>query len=322
MKKRIFALICALIIITTVFAACTKATGSKDDKLKIVCTTFPQYDWVMQILGEKASLWDTVLLIDSGTDLHNYQPSAEDIVTVNSADLFIYVGGESDGWVEDIFNSDSIDTVRIDLMQVLGDGLLEAGHDHGDEEHDDHGEDCEHQHDEHVWLSLDNAEIFCETITDALCGIDPANKQTYEENGKIYTEKLESLDEKYEETVDTAKYNTLVFADRFPFAYLCVEYDIHAHAAFSGCSAETEASFETINELSKELDSAGVGTVIIIDGSDSKLAETVISNTVSKNQKILILDSMQSVTRNDVDAGISYLDKMESNLEVLAEALN
>lgn len=325
MKRMISLLICFVMTITLV--SCAGVGNTDTGKKSIVCTTFPQYDWTMNILGDKADEWKVSILLDSGTDLHNFQPAAEDIITINSADLFIYVGGDSDGWVEDVFKTNTADTELINLMQTLDDRLLETGHthDHGHEDDDhghEHNEFCDHEHDEHIWLSLENAEEFCEAIADRLGIIDPDNASVYNRNCEVYTEKLEALEEKYENAVDTAKHRTLVFADRYPFAYLCEDLGLTAHAAFSGCSAETEASFEKIVELAGEVDNEGLSAVVVIDSSDRKLADTVISNTKTKDQTIVELDSMQSVTRKDIDGGASYLAIMEKNLEALKTALN
>ncbi len=310
----------------TTLVSCTGTGNTGTGKKSIVCTTFPQYDWTMNILGDRADEWNVTILLDSGTDLHNFQPNAEDIITINSSELFIYVGGDSDGWVEDVFKTNTADTELINLMQTLDDGLLETGHSHTHgEEHDEdheHNEFCDHEHDEHIWLSLENAEELCEAIAYRLGIIDPDNASVYERNCEAYTEKLEALEEKYENAVETAKHGTLVFADRYPFAYLCEDLGITAYAAFSGCSAETEASFERIVELAAEIDGAGLSAVLVIDSSDHKLAETVISNTKTKDQIIVELDSMQSVTKSDIDAGESYISIMEKNLEALKTALN
>ncbi len=321
MKRILSILFCFTMLLSVV--SCTGA-GNNTGK-SIVCTTFPQYDWTMKILGDKASEWSVTMLLDNGADLHNFQPTAEDIVTLNSSSLFIYIGGESDGWVEDVFKAGNSGVQKIELMNVLKDELLETGHSHGDEEQtDDHEHDssCEHTHDEHIWLSLKNAQKCCDAITDALGRIDAGNADVYKANCADYKAKLEELQQRYEETVSSAKFNTLVFADRYPFAYLCEELGITAHAAFSGCSAETEASFTKVVELAEEIDNAGLGAVAVIDSSDRKLAETVISSTKTKDQKIVELDSMQSVTREDIEAGESYLAIMEKNLDALKSALN
>lgn len=324
MKKTVAFLLCLFMLLCVV--SCSSDEQGSSDNPSIVCTTFPQYDWTMQILGDKASDWDVSILLDKGTDLHNFQPAAEDILTISNSDLFIFVGGDSDGWVEDVFNTSPSDAKRINLMQCLGDDLLESGHSHDHEHEEDedheHNEFCDHEHDEHVWLSLENAEEFCEDICEALCGIDNENSEVYKSNCEEYTKKLERLETEYENAVESAKFRTLVFADRYPFAYLFEDLDITAHAAFSGCSAETEASFERIVELAKEIDENNLNCVIVIEGSDNKLANTVISNTETKDQKIIELNSLQSITGSDIENGTSYLSVMEQNLNSLKEALN
>ncbi len=303
--KRLFSILIYFIMMA-VLVSCGAAKTVDTGKKSIVCTTFPQYDWTMNILGDKADEWNISMLLDGGTDLHNFQPSAEDIITINTSDLLIYVGGGSDGWVEDVFKTNAAHTELIDLMQSLGDEVLEH----------------HRVHDEHVWLSLENAEELCEVISYRLGIIDPHNAAVYNRNCDAYTEKLELLEERYEAAVDTAKHRTLVFADRYPFAYLCRDLDITVHAAFSGCSAETEASFEKIVELADEVDREGLSAVVVIDSSDRKIAETVISNTKTKDRTIVELDSMQSVTAADIETGVSYLSIMEKNLEALKTALN
>lgn len=327
MKKLVALLICIFMILSLV--SCSTTVEDQEGKKSIVCTTFPQYDWTMQILGDRADEWKVTLLLDSGTDLHNFQPSADDIITINTSDVFVYIGGDSDKWVEDVFKTNTTHAELINLMQVLDDDLLEAGHvhehgheqEHEEDEHD-YNQFCDHEHDEHVWLSLENAEEFCQAISEALCRADSGNAAKYRSNCDAYTNKLEALDERYDDMSENAKFRHLVFADRYPFAYLLEDLDLTAYAAFPGCSAETEASFETIAELAGRVDELNLTSVVVIDGSDRKLAETVISNTATKDQKIVELDSMQSVTAKDIDAGTSYLSVMEKNLEALTAALN
>ena len=183
------------------------------------------------------------------------------------------------------------------------------GHDHGEEK------------DEHVWLSLKNAQTLCVTIADALCAIDPDNKDAYTANASAYIEKLSALDGEYQSAVDSAARKTVLFGDRFPFRYLVDDYGLSYYAAFVGCSAETEASFETISFLAKKVDELKLPCVLTIEGAQHKIAETIVQNTTSKNQKVLTMDSMQSTTSKDVKNGTTYLSVMEKNLSVLKEAL-
>ena len=312
------------------------AETGDSDKMQIVTTIFPEYDWVENVLGDRADAAEVTLLLDNGVDLHSYQPTAEDIMKISTCDMFIYVGGESDEWAEDVLeNAVNKDMVVINLLDALGDGVkaeeivegMEAEHDHEDEEGEeaehDHegGEECEEEMDEHVWLSLRNAEVLCGTIADGLGQIDSENADVYKANAEAYKTELADLDAKYAEAVANAEVKTLLFGDRFPFRYMVDDYGLDYYAAFVGCSAETEASFETIVFLAGKTDELGLSSIMTIEGSDRRIAETIRDNTASKDQQILTLDSLQSTTLKDAANGTSYLSVMESNLEVLKEAL-
>ena len=315
-----------------------KPKTNKDKKLSIVTTIFPEYDWVMNILGDKKENADVTMLLDNGVDLHSYQPTADDIVKIKTCDMFIYVGGESDEWVEDVLETaDNKDMVVINLLEELGDQVKEEeliegmqgedehdhDHDHGDEDHDHehHHEEGEVEYDEHVWLSLKNAKILVEKISGKLQTLDATNADAFEKNSKAYIEKLDALDKEYEAAVAEGSLKTVLFGDRFPFRYLVDDYGLTYYAAFIGCSAETEASFETIAFLSEKVNELNLHTILTIEGSDQKIAKTISENTSSKDQKIMVLDSMQSVTSKDVSGGENYYSVMEKNLEVLKEAL-
>ena len=303
-----------------------KTTENTDKKLNIVTTIFPEYDWTRAILGDRADDVNLTMLLDNGTDLHSFQPAVKDIMKVSSCDLLIYVGGESDQWIEDALESaQNKDMKTINLMEVLGDsikeeetveGMQESEHDH------DHGDEDEKEYDEHVWTSMRNAEVICDAIAETLEEMDPENKEIYQSNAETYKEKLSALDEEYQETVDNAKQKTLVFADRFPFRYLVDDYDLSYYAAFSGCSAESEASFKTVTFLAEKVDELGVKSVLTMEKSDDRIAQTVIENTKAKDQKILQLNSIQSITSEEISDGATYLSVMEDNLGVLKEALN
>lgn len=331
MKK----IISVLLSIFLIFGALAMLGGcgdsSRSDKLTIVTTIFPEYDWVREIMGDKAADADITMLLDNGVDLHSYQPTAADIIKISECDMFIYVGGESDGWVEGaLANATNKDMVVINLLEVLGDDIVKEeeivpGMEHEYHDHEDEGEDHDHDHthadDEHVWLSLKNAKLLCSHIADKLGTIDPDNKDTYDENLAAYLAKLTELDEKYQSAVDAGAKNTLLFGDRFPFRYLADDYGLTYYAAFSGCSSESEASFETIAFLAGKVDELGLGTVLTIDGVNHDIAETIIASTASKNAVIRSMNSMQSTTSADVKNGVTYLSLMESNLEVLKDAL-
>ena len=338
--KRIIAIMTCLLVFAGIFTGCgasSSDSGKDSRKLKIVTTIFPEYDWVRNILGDREKDVELTMLIDSGVDLHSYQPSTDDIVKISKCDIFIYVGGESDKWVDDALKQGSNkDRTVIDLFDVLGDKLKEEEHKEGmqhehdhdeDEHHDESHEGHDHEHeeeketDEHIWLSLKNAATLCEHICDKICDKDEANKDTYKANTKSYVSSLEKLDKQYKEAVDASKTRTLIFADRFPFRYLVDDYGLDYFAAFAGCSAESEASFETVVFLAKKVDELGLKSIFRIEGSKGNIAKTVKENTKNKDQEILTLDSLQSVTKKEVDDGVTYLGEMEKNLSVLKDGL-
>ena len=326
--KKITALLLALFMLVGALAGCGKQNDTNQtDKLSIVTTIFPEYDWVREILGEKADNAEITMLLDNGVDLHSYQPTADDIVKISDCDLFIYVGGESDGLVEDALRNAANRNMKvINLLEVLGDsvkteeiveGMQEAEHEHEDAEEHEHEEEA----DEHVWLSLKNAKMLVRVISKALQELDPDSKDIYAANADAYVKKLSALDAEYQAAVDAASNKTILFGDRFPFRYLVDDYGLHYYAAFVGCSTETEAGFETISFLAKRVDEWKLPCVLTIEGAQHKIAETVVRNTTAKNQRVLTMDSMQSTTSKDVKNGTTYLSVMEKNLSVLKEAL-
>ena len=331
--KKITALLLALFVLVGALAGCGKQNDTnKTDKLSIVTTIFPEYDWVREILGDKADNAEITMLLDNGVDLHSYQPTADDIVTISDCDLFIYVGGESDGWVEDALRNAANRNMKvINLLEILGDSVkteeivegMQEEHEHEDAHAHDDAEEHEHEEeaDEHVWLSLKNAKMLVRVISKALQELDPDNKDIYAANADAYVKKLSALDADYQVAVDAASNKTILFGDRFPFRYLVDDYGLRYYAAFVGCSAETEAGFETISFLAKRVDEWKLPCVLTIEGAQHKIAETVVRNTTTKNQKVLTMDSMQSTTTQDVKNGTTYFSVMEKNLSVLKEAL-
>ena len=332
--KKFLGVIAAVLSVVIIFVACSNGRSNNENaiknnenntKLSIVTTIFPEYDWVRQILGENQANVDLTMLLDKGVDLHSYQPSADDMVKISKCELFVYVGGESDAWVDDALKSAQNKNMKvINLLDVLGNSVKEEEQVEGmqAEEEEEKGEEEGPEYDEHVWLSLKNAKILCSSIADALCEIDSKNADVYKKNLNEYTKNLDALDKEYQQAVNGAKYDTLVFGDRFPFRYMVDDYSLKYSAAFVGCSAETEASFETIKFLANKVDELGVTTVLTIENPKHKIAQTVVENTKEKNQKILALNSMQSVTSDDVKNGETYLNVMQSNLDVLKQALN
>ena len=325
------------------------------NKISIVCTTFPQYDWVKNILGEEAERFYVTLLLDNGVDMHSYQPAVKDIATAGSSDLFIYVGGESDTWVEDALKeAKNKDLKAINLMETLDnfvkeeevvEGMQEErkslGHSHEKSSKEKHEQtqkeshensqeingqkeaaDEEPEYDEHIWLSIRNAEIMVKNIEKAIEQLDSDNAKVYQNNSENYIKKLDTLDKQYANTIQNAKYKAILFGDRFPFRYMADDYDLKYYAAFAGCSAETMAGFETVTFLAKKADELRLPVILTIENSDGRIAEAVKSNTTKKNQKILAMNSLQSVTKEQIADGITYLQVMQENLSVLSEALN
>ena len=333
--KNVFSALLAALMLVGILTGCTnqaemptvtaapagsQAQSAADEKIRIVTTIFPEYDWVREILGDKADSAEITMLLDNGVDLHSYQPTADDLIKLSDCDLFVYVGGESDGWVEDALKSAANrDRKVINLLETLGDSVKEEETVEGmQEEEEDHEEK---EYDEHVWLSLKNAKTLVGAISESLQELDPGNKDTYAANADAYVQKLSALDAEYQKAVSAGTYKTLLFGDRFPFRYLVDDYGLSYYAAFAGCSAESEASFETVSFLAGKVDEGKLPCVLTIEGAQHKIAETIVKNTAGKNQKVLTMDSMQSTTSKDVANGATYLSVMEKNLSVLKEAL-
>ena len=326
--KKLLALVLSALVITSLLVGCGSTEPKKAD-VKVVTTIFPLYDWVREIAKDDADI-NLDLLLDNGVDLHSYQPSAKDIVTISDCDIFIYVGGESDKWVDDTLKqANNKDMVVIDLMDILGDKAKEEevkeGMQEDEDEHEkdkDHKEgEEEHEYDEHVWLSLKNSALFVDKIADALKKADSQHADAFQANADAYQNKLNELDKQYQDAVDKASVKTLLFGDRFPFRYLTDDYKLDYYAAFVGCSAETEASFETITFLSGKADELQLKAIMQIETSDGAIAKTVRDNTKTKDQTILTLDSLQSVTSERAKNGETYLSIMTANLDILKEAL-
>ncbi len=329
--KKISALLLAALLMLAGLTACSggqsnDAAEGNGSGIIVVTTIFPVYDWTRNIAGPDNGDIDIDMLVDSGVDLHSFQPTAEDMMKISECDVFIYVGGESDEWVEDALGeSANPDRVVVNLMEVMGGKAveeevkegMEAEHEDGEEEEEEEGP----EYDEHVWLSLRNASLLSGAISDALAKADPENAESYKANAESYDAQLKELDEEYQKAVSEGRTKTLLFGDRFPFRYMTDDYGLDYYAAFVGCSAETEASFETIAFLAAKVDELGLRSVMTIEGKDHSIAESIVSNTKTKDQQILTLDSMQGTNAQDVENGATYLSVMKSNLEILREAL-
>ena len=331
-------------------AGCKMESGEKatSKKISVVATIYPQYDWLKNILGERFDAVNLKLLIKNGTDLHSYKPSAQDIASIAGADMVVFVGGESDEWIKKALAATPKEgRITVNLMEALGDRVKEEEvvegmqaedehhHEGGEEteehEHHEHAETHEHEHhhhdeevenDEHIWLSVINTKILVSRLAEALAQIDTANAETYKTNATNYTVKLNELDNAYAAAVAQANNKTILFGDRFPFRYMVDDYGIKYFAAFVGCSAESEASFETVTFLAGKMDSLSLPAIFTIEGGNGKIARTILeASKKSKNAEILTLNSMQSVTDAQMKDGLDYLSIMQSNLDVLKKAL-
>ena len=315
LRKTILVILCIFMLMMT---GCSGNGEHENEKIKVVTTIFPLYDWARNIIGDSEDI-ELVLLMSNGSDLHNYQPSVNDIIKVTDCDLFIQVGGESDEWANDLVRErEKSGRSNLNLMDNLGDYLRIEERVEGMQAE----EEEEDEFDEHIWLSLKIAQKACELIRDELSALDKGNGSKYANNCAEYCKSLQKLDDDYRKTVVEAKRNVIMFADRFPFRYMTEDYGLEYYAAFRGCSAESEASFETIKFLAEKADERELDYILILENNDGRIARTIIDSTVNKNQEIVAIDSLQSVTGQDADNGTGYLQIMQKNLEVLRKVLN
>ena len=321
MIKRLFALLLGLSLVAT-SAGCAQKTATGSAGIQVVCATAPLYDWTRQITKGTTST-EQKLIIGKGTDLHSFQPSAADIIAIKNADVLIYVGGESDGWIRDALKETLNKNQKVVcLMDILKDSIVEEevvegmqGEDEHDHEDHDHEEGPEY--DEHVWMSLRLAAKSCKAIEEAIASVAKADASKFKANLDEYLSKLDALDKQYEEMVKGARLDTMVVADRYPFRYLAEDYKLNYSAAFVGCSAETEASFETVKFLADKIKALDSKTILTIENSDGKIAKTIIETSGKTDVKIEALDSMQSCGDE-----LDYLSVMTGNLEKLKAALS
>lgn len=342
MKK--IAFIASIFALLTLFIACNSDSEKKNSeqaanngkKISVVATIYPQYAWLKEILGNQADSLNLTLLVKNGMDLHSYKPSAADIATIAKADMIVYVGGESDKWIEKALEATPNEKrVQVNLLEALGDRVKaeeivegmqaeeehEHHHEHAEEHEDEHHHHEEAENDEHIWLSLKNAEILVKKIAEAVANVDTAHAMEYHINAGLYIAKISALDAQYRAATDSAHFKTILFGDRFPFRYLVDDYGIKYFAAFVGCSAESEASFETVAFLAGKMDSLALPAIFTIDGSNGKIARAILdASKKSKETPVLTLNSMQSIKNSQMDSA-NYLDIMRENLEVIKKAL-
>lgn len=336
MKKRLTAIIiplllCFLTVLT--LAGCGKdgqeqAAGEMAPdgrpKIQVITTIFPPYDFVRQIGGDYV---EAEMLLKPGMEAHSYEPTPRDIIRITESDLFLYAGGESDVWVEELLEGNDTRVHAHSLLEWVepleeeaAEGMQSRGHDHDHDHEEDAGVHLEEgEYDEHVWTSPANAILIVEKIRDTLCAIDPDRAGIYEENARAYLEQLRRLDSDYRQVIGEAKRHTVIFGDRFPFLYLVKTYGLDYHAAFPGCSSETEPSAATIAFLTDEVRQDHIPVVFYLELSNAKVADAIAEVTGARTA---MLHSCHTLTREEMQRGENYLSLMRQNLEQLKLALN
>lgn len=321
MVKRIIAIILSIMVLSGTLTALSGCGVEKSDKITVLCTVFPIYDWVRSVVGDSEKV-EVKLLVSGSADLHSYQPTVNDVIAVRGADLTVRVGGMDDSFVGELLKNGGCGQ-DLRLMEIDGIVKREISQGSHEEEHDHHHEhDHEHTVDEHIWLSLKNAAVSVNAVCEALSRLSPADSEQFRKNADAYIERLSALDGKYLDAVSKAPSDKLIFADRFPFVYMTEDYGIEYEAAFKGCSTEADASFDTVIRLADRLDGWALSYVCVTESSDRELAECVIRASESKKADIIAFDSMQSVSESDIASGATYLGIAESNLETLKIALS
>lgn len=327
MKKIKWLIVLCVLCVAATVTGCNTA-GSADEKITIVCTNFPLYDWTRNLLGDSEA--EVILLLDNGTDMHSFQPSAEEMIQIADCDMLVHVGGESDAWLmEALASTPNENRVVINLMEILEEDVrtehypegMQTSHVHADgSEHEEEHEHAE-SFDEHVWLSLRLAVKACDAIEEALCRLLPEASDGIQANTKAYCNELEALDQKYADVVANSSPDSMIIvADRFPFLYMMEDYALEYCAAFPGCSTEAEADFETVVYLAEEVEKHQAEVLLITESGTTDLANTIFENIETEGDTA-VLHSIQVVYQSDIDAGASYLGYMEENLEVLKQVL-
>ncbi len=323
MRKRLFALLLALTLAAGL-CGCADRQKADNGRLQVVCSVFPYYDFARQIGGDDV---DVTLLVAAGKETHSFEPTPLDVITLSQADVFLYNGGESEAWVDDILSAAGENiAVTLPLMPQVSalaeewaegmEGAHDKLDDHDHEEHDHDSDDIEY--DEHVWTSPVLAKALCQAICDALCQADPAHQEGYQARLTDYLAQLDGLDAAFREVVDAGHRRLLVFGDRFPLLYFCKEYGLDYRAAFHGCASDTEPSLATLKYLIDKVEDEGIPVVYTIELSSQKVAQAIAETT---GAKVLTFHSCQTVSRAEFDGGATYLSLMEQNVEALREGL-
>ena len=315
-----------LVFVVAVFSivSLTGCNKNKDNenKLTIVTTNFPSYDFARAVVKDNKDV-ELKMLLKPGAESHDFEPTPQDIIDIKNSDLFIYTGGESDEWISDILDDIDTDKTKVikmmDLVDVKEEEIVEGMEDEEHEEDEEHHDEEEVEYDEHVWTSPVNAIKIVNALRDEVVSIDNDNKKVYEYSAKEYTDKLEKIDNEFKDIVKNAKRKEIIFGDRFPLRYFVDEYNLKYYAAFPGCSAQTEASAKTISYLVDKVKEDKIPVVFHIELSNGKIAEAISKET---GAKVLEFNTAHNISQKDFDAGVTYVDIMEENTKVLKEALN
>ena len=319
--KRILTCFLGALLAAEVLSGCASSPKTAennlpgDERIQIVSTIFPPYDFAREITAGKANL---TMLLPPASESHSYDPTPQDIIKIQNCDVFLYVGGESDRWVKNVL--DSMDTSNmtvipiIDCVEAVEEEIVEGMQ---EEETQSDGPETP-EYDEHVWTSHKNAKLIVQKISDALCETDTGNADLYRENTKTYLAQLDELDRKLEDLVANSEKKTLIFGDRFPFRYFADAYGLEYFAAFPGCSTETEASPATVKFLIDKVREENLPAVFHIELSNEKMAQTI---SEAAGAKTLLFHSCHNLSKADFEGGKTYLNIMNDNAENLKEAL-
>lgn len=325
-KKKLGATFFAALLVMYLFTGCSKSNQASEaainaeqkdskEKINVVATIFPQYDFLRQIAGDHINL---TMLLTPGSESHSFEPTPQNILAVQNSDLFAYVGGDSDAWVEDILDSMNQDGMKIvtliDCVDLVEEEIVE-----GMEPEDDEEDSNEPEMDEHVWTSPRNAILIVQKLSDALCEIDPLNANDYKENTTNYIEQLKNLDGQFQEVVDNAARTEIVVGDRFPFRYFADAYGLTYYAAFPGCSTETGASAATVSFLIDKVKEDNIPVVFHIELTNEQMCDSICEATGAKSE---LLNAVHNVSKDDFNAGVTYLELMGHNVLALKEALD
>lgn len=318
--KKVLKIMVALVMVFSIagLTGCNKNDKNiKNDKLTIITTSFPGYDFARAITKDNDNA-EVKMLLKPGAEMHDFEPTPQDIKDIKNSDIFIYVGGDSDEWIEDVLDNIDTDKTKIvklmDLVDTVPEDVIE-----GMEEHEEDEEEEEVEYDEHVWTSPINAITITNKLKDEVVKIDKDNKELYEKNASNYVNELTDIDNEIKDIVKNGKRKEIVFGDRFPLRYFVDSYGLSYYAAFPGCSEQTEASAKTISFLINKVKEDKIPVVFHIELSKGKIANAIAKET---GVKVLEFKTAHNISQKDFDAGVTYVDIMKDNIKVLKEALN